>query len=271
MFEKIHSYHLKKSLIDRMKETGDFLLPISIYERRWLKSALEKESAPLFLKEETRRKLARILADVENEYDMKILEKGKLKPQIEMTDIAVVHNVIRQALSKRQKLILSYVLNDGERQKAIEGFPYKLEFYVQKQQWYVLWVKKNHTEDYLISTPLSNIYEWQILDCSDEEYAEFQSAILHLVETDKQKACILVKDTEQRQSIFYCLSCFDKEIIYDEETERYSIILYYRKTELYDLLQKLRFLGKRVLVTGPQELRSMMKKSAERAVKRYQA
>lgn len=278
MFEKIHSDQLRHSLLVRMNETNKFLLPISIHEKQWLKAALKNENASLFLTEETKTKLATLLEETVEPAVELIREKGRVEPLTEQQGITEIHQSLRQMMRNKQGFVLSYQLNDGEILYS-EGFPYKLEFFVQKQQWYVLWVKKEHEETYLISTPLPNIVEVTSTSIDELEYDRYVQKSKALVEGDKQKATIALnaklfdrQDIDQnRHRIFYAFSCFDKEIVYDEEQHYYEIIVYYRENEKYDLLQKLRFLGNRVIVKEPKELRVAMKNTALDALKRYES
>ncbi|WP_462410382.1 WYL domain-containing protein [Neobacillus sp. Marseille-QA0830] len=277
MFEKIHSHQLKKSLKEMMGDTNEFMLPISNHEKRWLKAALQNEAATLFFKGETMEKLEPLLAEIVESDPSLIVEKGTSKPLGQQDDIASIHQRLRHGMANKQAFLLSYRLNDGDVIEGAEGFPYKLEFYVQKQQWYVLWVKKQHDVDYLISTPLPHLLDICWKKCSEAEYRAYLGLAEQLVDGGKRQATIALNPKtldessvdQHRHRIFYAFSCFDKEIVYDEEEHHFEIIVYYRETEKYDLLQKLRFLGKRVVVKEPEELRRMLQKTAIDALKRY--
>ncbi len=277
MLEKIHSYELKKQLLQQVDGTGPFTLPITLFEKRWLKSMLDKNEIGLFLTDKTVVKIKSLLSTYPDYDSSVLLEKGKAKPVFREESIEGIHRTLRQGISHKKAFVISYQLKNGERIEGAEGFPYKLEYYVQKQQWYILWVEKNHVNPYLISTPLHNIENVVIQDLEEQDYKQYQGKAKKLIQGQKKCATIVMNTKafqahafeEEKHRIFYAFSCFDKEIVYDKADNFYEIRVYYRETEQYNLLQKIRMLGKKIIVQEPEELRTAMKQSAINALERY--
>ncbi|MNY79003.1 hypothetical protein D3C86_2194640 [compost metagenome] len=67
----------------------------------------------------------------------------------------------------------------------------------------------------------------------------------------------------------YAFSCFEKKVNYDADEDPYTIIVTYYGSESEFVLQKVRFLGKRVRVLDEGYMSGRMRESAAKALARY--
>lgn len=268
MFDKIHSLDVKESLSKRMTEINKFLMPITESERIWLKTMLHSEHANLFLSHSTIEKLNLILAKTAEIQMNAIQEKGEVKTTLQPSKIYDIHKALREAIVYSKKFKLTYFQMKDNETITTEGYPYKLEFYIQKQTWYLLWVEANHSFDYLIHTPLHNISHIHLMDCEGSEKNNFRHNINTIIQQEKCVATLQIKDFQERQRILYAFSAFDKEVSLNENI--LEIKLFYRQNDEGELLQKIRFLGSRIVILSPQQLRFKMKETALKALKNYE-
>lgn len=286
LFEKIHNYQLQELLslehesqlrfvMDRqdrhwLKEILAYgslgPLPITNTEKQWLKAVLLREEALQFVTPALREKLLRLLATVTplNLQD-DILEKTRPSNR----HLSGEYLALLSDLMHHQKgLRLDYCLNNGEQFRDQQGIPYCLEFSMTRREWYLLWCNITQQPE-VLTTPLRHIYRAAAVDINN--YTEWADFIRHELAKRRQQVVLEIDRTNNhdRDRIFYSLSCFAKEVTYSEAEDIYHIKLWYVQDEAEYVLHKIRFLGQRIIVKEPSELRLRMKDTASRALERY--
>lgn len=277
MFEKVHSYSFRDQLIEEMEDLDNevFIMPWTIHEKMWLKSLLERKEASFFLKKETVGKLEALLQEEKIENSSHIIEKCGVKREKLIQDES--YRNVRDVILHQKGFQISYRINDGTLLEKIEGIPFKLEFLVHKEQWSVLWLPLNPEPEDIIYTPLHQITAFKAIDVKREEYQKYSKLFDEIIMNEKEKAHLLINQKvfqqhsveEEKQRILYALACFEKELFYQEVTETYEIIVYYRKNEIENLLQKIRMLGRRIIIKSPDSLRERMVTTASNSLNRY--
>ncbi|MEK4120540.1 WYL domain-containing protein [Paenibacillus sp. FSL W8-0919] len=260
-FEKIFNYQI----LSRLEDSGTFM--VTSQERSWLKTMLDHPAAADAFSPATLEKLRAILEpDAGMETPEHLLEKAKAagKP--------VVHPLLRplrRAIMRKHAICISYAIKGGRTHKDQPGLPYKLEFSMVKQEWYLLWYHRKNRS--LLRTRL-----YSILSVSEEPIAESDAdrileRIPQLLDARRTEAVIDVvpRYNGELSRILYALSCFDKEVTYDEGQDTYSVRLLVPGDEQEYLLSKLRFLGRRVRIREGAYLRRRMLESSTKALERY--
>ena len=70
-------------------------------------------------------------------------------------------------------------------------------------------------------------------------------------------------------SVLNAFSCFDATVSATKRKQELRLRVRYLADEQGYVLQKIRFLGRRVTVQGPEELRARMRETAGKALKQY--
>lgn len=280
MFEKVHSYQFREQMMAEMEDLDGqlFLVPLTIHEKIWLKTILQSKEASLFLSRETIGKLNQHLADFETIQLDSVIQKFQTIIELDDGKIYQFHKEIRDCLSKNAAICLSYQTNDGVFHEKVKGIPFKLEYLANKKQWYVLWYQLNSDDITLLYTPLRQIQSIQRAEVESKVYEKFSTIFGAFIKSKKLKAVISINEKvfqqhsidEEKQRIFYALSCFEKEVFYDEKANLYEMVVYYRESETENLLQKIRLLGRRVIIKEPLSLKTRMMETAKRVLLRYE-
>lgn len=261
LFEKIFNYQI----ISRLEDSGTFM--VTSHERSWLKTMLQHPAAIDAFSPETLRKLQLILEqDDMIEIDEHLLQKAASR----VTHI--YHSSVRplrQAITNKSVIRLSYGLKNGQTYTEQQGFPYKLEYSMVKKEWSLLWYHMRNRM--LMSTKLMKIVEVREEGCPPDDYKQLLAEIDRLFEKRKVSAAIRVVSeyNGELSRILYAFSCFEKEVSYLAESNEYTIKLYFASNESEFVLSKTRFLGKRVCIVEGEHLRRRMLESATMALGRY--
>lgn len=261
-FEKIFGYQI----LSRLEDAGTFV--VTSHERAWLKTMLAHPAASEAFSEDTITKLNEILSS-ENLMDTShnLIEKAKSKER------HVYHPLLkplRRFISDRTGIRISYVIKGGRVNEEHEGFPYKLEYSIIKREWYLLWYHRQHRG--LMSTKLRNIAS---LTAEPIPPAEVENILTRLARLrDRQKSEVIIEVIRDYNSelsrILYAFSCFETEVMYDEEQRSYQIRIRLPWNEHEFLLSKMRFLGKRIRVKEGAYAKKRMRETASMALARYE-
>lgn len=280
MFEKIHSYQFREQLKEEMDDVEGqlFLVPITVHEKIWLKTLLQTDVASLFLSKETIHKLKYRLEDIEGIKQEYIIEKFKTEIVEDVSRILYYHKMIRDCISNKMGMVMTYQTNDQSLYKDIKGIPYKLEYLAHKKQWNVLWYPIEGENTALFFTPLRQIQCLNEFHVDPVLFDKFETMYTAYINEEKIKAVLAInykvfpenKIEEEKQRIFYALSCFEKEVSYESNSDIYEITIYYREFETENLLQKIRLLGRKIIIQRPDSLKIRMRETALKALERYQ-
>lgn len=270
-FEKVHNHELRQALIDYAEQNGNSLFPITVQEKRWLKGILLAPEAEHFLSPHIRDTLLEPLGGYEPlQASRQVLEKGK--PHHDLAPASGTWyehtRTLRQALAERRGIRLSYRTRAGLAMTDCEGIAYRLEVSTVRREWYLLWLPQEPGEQPIISTPLSLLDNVSLSSACDERRLE---EIRTLFQQKRRQAQIQIvpEYNGERRRIFYMFSCFEKEVAYEKDTDTYTIHVYYLEDEKEYILSRIRFLGKRIRVFAPEDMRVRMRDTATRALARY--
>lgn len=261
LFEKIFNYQL----ISRLDESGAFAT--TSQERSWLRTMLTDPAAEAAFRPETFAKLHSLLGEDESlDPASALAEKGGLPPA------SAFHPLIpelRACIVNRAGIRLSFRLRNGKMHEDLHGFPYKLEFSMVKREWSLLWYNMRHRS--FMCTKLENIVSVREMSLDPERAAQLAARIDSIVNSRRKQAVIEIIPlyNPELSRILYAFSCFEKDVVYLDETDTYRITLTYQADESEYVLSKIRFLGKRIRVVENEYLLARMRETAAKALARY--
>ena len=283
LFEKFYNYRLQQALADSsVKRTdqkdkykreisypavvGPF--PITDAERSWLKTMLRDNNPSSFLEQKTVDKLNELLGS-DSELDLSgLVNRQTSRPQVPNEHI---FNSLRYTVHRQQGICLTYRLNDGTVCNSVPGYPYRLEYSMTRREWYLIWLLL--AEQTVLTTPIRAVWEVTTGDAlPPDEISVFEAQIISHLKKRQQQAVIEVNTQyiDDLHRVFYVFSCFEREIVFDEVSQRYQLRVIYFEDERMYLLSKIRFLGKRVRLLEPTDLVQSMRKTIEKALRRYE-
>ncbi|WP_256758509.1 WYL domain-containing protein [Cohnella sp. WQ 127256] len=261
LFEKIFNYQV----ISRLDESGSFAL--TSQERSWLRMMLEHPSANDAFSTGTREKLQQLL-EMEPLMDIQEIILEKASSQVRHVYHPLLRS-LRRMMMHGQGILVTYRIKHGGVKSNQSGFPYKLEYSMVKREWYLLWYNTRHHT--LMSTKLHNIVTVEHKEIPADRAEMLRVKLADLLGSRKECAVIEVIRTfnAELSRILYAFACFEKQVAYDEETDRYQIRLTFQKDESEFVLSKIRFLGTRVKIAEGEQLQRRMRESSEKALARY--
>jgi hypothetical protein len=261
LFEKIFNYQL----ISRLDESGAFAT--TSQERSWLSTMLSDPAAEVAFRPETLARL-RSLLEEDEPFDpaSALAEKAGLPPA------SVFHPLIpelRAYIVNRAGIRISFRLRNGMIHEDLQGFPYKLEFSMIKRNWSLLWYNMRHRS--FMCTKLENIVSVREMPLNRERAAQLADRIASILNSRREQAVIEIVPlyNPELSRILYAFSCFEKDVVYLDETDTYRMTLTYQADESEYVLSKIRFLGKRIRVVEGEYLLARMRETAAKALARY--
>ncbi|WP_042165678.1 WYL domain-containing protein [Paenibacillus gorillae] len=273
LFEKIYNYQM----IARLEDAG--AIAVTAQEREWLSDMLRRPESEHAFSPSTLVKL-RALAAVDDSIDIAFDENehGSAPEAEEILEKAASQTVqlyhpllrpLREALTRKTGLQLTYAVKDGSVRERQHGYPYKLEYSMVKREWYLLWFHLRNRS--VMTTKLQNIAEVAAAPIPALQAKAAKKRMTAYYASKQQQAVIQIMPHFNRElsRILYAFSCFDKEVSYEESTDTYRITLIYLSDESDFVLSRIRFLGKRILVTEGDYLRKRMYETAHKSLMRY--
>ncbi|WP_138494573.1 WYL domain-containing protein [Paenibacillus pinistramenti] len=263
LFEKIFNYQI----LSRLEDSGAFM--VTSHERTWLKTMLEHPAAADAFTADTLAKLHAALGqDQRMDTSLHLLERARSRqPQV----YHPLLRPLRRYIMDKAGIRITYEVKNGRVYEEQSGLPFRLEYSMVKQEWYLLWYHTRHRA--LMSTRLKNIHAAAPEALDPAAADRMLSRLGTSLEARKREVCIEIVRSynEELSRILYSFSSFEKQVEYDAENDTYRVRVTLNGDEMEYLLSKLRFLGKRVRVTEGDYLKRRMLESSAKALERYGA
>ncbi|RAU98874.1 WYL domain-containing protein [Paenibacillus sp. YN15] len=261
LFEKIFNYQI----ISRLEDSGAFM--VTAHERAWLKTMLGHPAAREAFTPETLEKLRSILEPDETlDTHRYLLEKAR---SVEKQVYHPLLRTVRRLIQGKSGICLSYKVKDGRVHTGQHGCPYKLEYSMVKREWYLLWFHlRSHS---FMSTRLQNILSLEAEPLHPQTAGAVGRKIGKLLDFRRSEALIEIIPmyNEELSRILYAFSSFEKDVLYDGDTDTYRVKVTVMGDQAEYLLSKIRFLGKRVRVVEGNYLKRRMLEASAKALDRY--
>ncbi|MCI3922847.1 WYL domain-containing protein [Paenibacillus sp. TRM 82003] len=261
LFEKIFNHQI----LSRLEDSGTFM--VTSHERAWLKTMLEHPAAGEAFTEVTIGKLRSILkTDEAMDVSSHLIEKAR---SMEKQVYHPLLRTLRRLIMDKSGIRITYEIKGGRINADHSGLPYKLEYSMVKREWYLLWYHLHHRA--FMSTSLKKIHAIEAEPMDAARADEIIRKVDSLLESRKSEAVIEVvrQYNGELSRILYAFSSFEKDVVYDAETDTYKVKATLLGDEFEYLLSKIRFLGKRVRVIEGDYLKRRMLESSTKALERY--
>ena len=264
LFEKINNHTLQQILL-----TEDTPVPLTKIERGWLKRMLELPASEDLLTGDLQSKL-RGLLERETAFPetAELVEKGKTV--VRDSSVGSVLKVFRTAIQEHREIELSYIQRNGEELQCGFGIACQLEFSMVRREWYLLWMDTDKKVSGANTTPLRMICGVRILR-ELPDWDAYQGQFHEWMKGLQRTAVIRAEECYSGAllSVLNAFSCFDTTVVSGEQKSMLQLRVHYLADEQEYVLQKIRFLGRRVTVEGPEEMCHRMRLTADWALNRY--
>ena len=266
LFEKINNHTLRQVLLAEGNPA-----PITRLERGWLKRVLTTPAAGDLLSTELRNKLQELLKNEDPFPDTSgFVEKGSLA--LEYSPAGPLLGALSTAIRDGFAVTLDYAKCEGSEYKKAQAVPCRLEYSLVRREWYLLWLGGHTRSASLQTTALRNIRDVQLLD-KFPDWEEHQQQLRDCLTESEREVTLLAEECYPGAllSVLNAFSCFDATVSATKRKPELRLRVRYLADEKGYVLQKIRFLGRRVTVEGPEELRERMLETARRALERYES
>jgi predicted DNA-binding transcriptional regulator YafY len=266
LFEKINNHTLRQVLLAAGNPA-----PITRLERGWLKRVLAASAADDLLSAELRNKLQVLLKREDPFPDTSgFVEKGNLA--LEYSPAGPLLGTLSTAIRDGFAVTLDYAKHEGSEYKKAQAIPCRQEYSLARREWYLLWLHGHARSVSLQTTALRNIRDVRIMEkCPDWE--ERQQQFRDCLTESEREVTLLAEECYPGAllSVLNAFSCFDATVSATKRKQELRLRVRYLADEQGYVLQKIRFLGRRVTVERPDELRERMRETARRAMERYES
>lgn len=261
LFEKIFNYQI----ISRLGDSGTFM--VTSHERAWLKTMLAHPAAAGAFTAETLDKLRSLL-----EHDPIMDTADYLIEKARSLEKQVYHPLLRHLrryITNKNGICITYAIKGGRINADHAGLPYKLEYSMVKREWYLLWYHIRRQA--FMSTRLMNIVSVTAEAIQPTDADRIHQVIGQTLDSRKTEVLVEVVRLYNKElsRILYAFSCFEKDVEYDADNDRYQVRILLLGDDSEYLLSKIRFLGKRVKVVEGEYLKKRMLESSAKALERY--
>ena len=266
LFEKINNHTLRQVLLAEGNPA-----PITRLERGWLKRVLAAPAAGDLLTAELRNKLLELLINEDPFPDMSgFIEKGSLA--LEYSPAGPLLGVLSTAIREGFAVTLAYSKQEGSGYKKARAIPCRLEYSLVRREWYLLWLGGHTRSASLQTTALRNIRDVRLME-KFPNWEEHQKQFRRCLAESEREVTLLAEECYPGAllSVLNAFSCFDATVSATKRKRELRLRVRYLADEQGYVLQKIRFLGRRVTVEGPEELRERMRETARRAMERYES
>ena len=264
LFEKINNHELQQILL-----STDTPAPLTKIERGWLKRMLELPASEDLLTVELQSKLRELLAREEAFPETaQLIEKGKTT--VKYSPAGSLLRELRVALRDHCEVRLSCVQSGGEKYPDVLAVPCQLEFSMARREWYMIWLDPEMKKCKPVTTPLRFVQEARILGAV-QNWNDHMRQFQEWLERSEDKVTILAEECYPGAllSVLNAFSCFDTQVATGEQKNTLRLSVHCQADEREYVLQKIRFLGRRVTVEGSKEFRERMRGTTEKALNRY--
>ncbi|WP_322904202.1 WYL domain-containing protein [Paenibacillus campi] len=260
-FEKIFSYQLAARLEERQ------IFTLTTQERSWLKLMLATDAAALAFDKAT---LMWLHQQLEPDHLPAVREMVVEKAaSSQHTEFPAMLHPLRRIIRNKQAVVLQRQNKHGQLVAPECGVPWRLEYSAARQEWYVHWFNLDRSAP--MTTRLAHIHTATEQAIAAESYNAICQRLELYIQADRHEITVQVLPIYNKEltRILHAFSCFDKRVRFDEQQQTYCIHVRFTNREREYVLNRLRFLGKRVQITEGDKFKQRMKDTAVRALARY--
>ncbi|ADQ08286.1 conserved hypothetical protein [Caldicellulosiruptor hydrothermalis 108] len=241
-------------------------------EIMWLKLIMSSRYAELFLDSSTIEKIKKLKTAYVPPIDMSLIvpkNYSKILGREDIKNIAPKLKMVLRSILEKRLLRYTYIARQGQVFKNVVGIPVKIQYSLKDDMFYIIFYSLEHkTFAKCIIQGIENMtYEEGNFD-REQVLKEYE---LYLKNAKaKQPIIIEVMNTKNALEKAFCMfSSFEKSARYLKEKNKHEIRIYYYEFEEAEIISRILYLGKSVVVTQPQHIRENIISRVRNALKVY--
>ncbi|ABP65677.1 hypothetical protein Csac_0013 [Caldicellulosiruptor saccharolyticus DSM 8903] len=274
--EENKNLYLLKREDDSQQLTLRINAPIEPYvldmEILWLKFMLSSRYVHLFLEDETIEKIKKLKVNNNFLFDPEILlpkNYSKVVKREWVREIGKKLRILIHAALEKKAINYTYITRSGYRFKET-GIPVKIQYSLKDDLIYaIIYSITSHS---FAKCVVQNLHDISLtsekVDMTEisEEYEEF------LKKSSAPEPIVLeVMNTRNALERAFCLfSSFKKSARFLREKNKHQLTVYYYNFEEAEVLSRILYLGKDVVVISPERIRNEIISRVKKALERYE-
>ncbi|MDO5558521.1 MAG: WYL domain-containing protein [Oscillospiraceae bacterium] len=241
------------------------VMPVTLLQKRWLRSMCDDKRAGLFFSDEVLWELKNKLKDVRPLFDdryFRYFDRNSDADNYEDELYRANFKVILKAVREKRVVNISFSSGKGER-ISHNYLPYRIEYSPKDDKFriYAAQMSDNKTVK-LWTINLSRITKITETD----RFYRVQPDMKRIFSSRKCSCPVTVEVSRERNAVERFMTefaGFEKHTEYDECTGRCNVILWYDKNDITEIIIRLLAYGPVIKVTGPAVIRDEIKRRVE--------
>ncbi|WPX08818.1 WYL domain-containing protein [Anaerocellum danielii] len=241
-------------------------------EVMWLKFMMSSRYAELFLDIETIEKIRKLKSSnipsintnliVPKNYS-KILKRENAK------DISAKMKMVIKGIIENKILRYTYKTRQGDTLKDVTGIPVKIQYSLKDDMFYVIFysLERGNFAKCIIQN-LENLRYDEGSYNRDDVLKEYDNYLKN--SKAKQPIVLEVINTRNALERAFCMfSSFEKSARFLKEKNRHEMRIYYYEFEEAEIISRILYLGRNVVVVNPQHIRDRIISRVKNALEMY--
>lgn len=236
-------------------------------ELEWLDYIIKDKVISKLLDDSFKEKILKVLSEFNINGDF-IRDSIKIKNESDISktlDKDIFWKIV-QAISSEKIIEYDYTTKEGTLFKDNKSIPLKIEYSVLDGRcWVILYSLK---QDRLIKSLLNNFNNIKYLDENID--SNIKEKIADSYKKKEKNLKLIVKNNQNAvERTFYLFSNYEKSAKYIEKDDIHEINIKYYDYDSEEIVLKLLYLGKNVVVTEPQDIIERLVEKIKKSITRY--
>lgn len=237
------------------------------HELEWLDYIIKDKVISKLLDDSFKEKILKVLSEFNINGDF-IRDSIKIKNESDISktlDKDIFWKIV-QAISSEKIIEYDYTTKEGTLFKDNKSIPLKIEYSVLDGRcWVILYSLK---QDRLIKSLLNNFNNIKYLDENID--SNIKEKIADSYKKKEKNLKLIVKNNQNAvERTFYLFSNYEKSAKYIEKDDIHEINIKYYDYDSEEIVLKLLYLGKNVVVTEPQDIIERLVEKIKKSINRY--
>lgn len=236
-------------------------------ELEWLDYIIKDKVISKLLDDSFKEKILKVLSEFNINGDF-IRNSIKIKNESDVSktlDKDIFWEIV-QAISSEKIIKYDYTTKDGTIFKDNKSIPLKIEYSVLDERcWVILYSLK---QDRLIKSLLNNFNNIKYLDENID--SNIKEKIVDSYKKKEKNLKLIIKNNQNAvERTFYLFSNYEKSAEYIEKEDIHKINIKYYDYDSEEIVLKLLYLGKNVVVIEPQDIIKRLIEKIKKSISRY--
>lgn len=226
------------------------VMPITLLEKRWLKTILLDKRVGLFLQDNLQERLAELqnIEPLFHEEDIVYFDRYLDGDPYEDSAYRLNFGIARQAISEEKMLRIQYFNGRNNEGECIIQ-PIKLEYSDKEDKFRILCTGKNG---------IRTLNMGRVIKCSMLGEKDFSKAVL----PERRKETLMLELTDERSTLERAMMKFShyKKEVEKIEDSKYHVFIEYDVEDETDVLIQVMAFGRYMKILGPERIKIDMKR-----------